>query len=332
MGSTVPPIVANLYMKEVEKTALNIFHGTSPSQWFRYVGDTWDKIKIHEVQAVTKYINSVDNNIKFTLEDVENNRLDFLDCAILIKKKNGQLDIKVYRKLTHTDQCLWFDSHHPLELNLGVIRTLHHHVENVHVNITAKDKELKYLKEALKAYGYLEWAFIKTATKNSKDISTTDRGKEQSRQKNVVIPYVAGISEKLRRIFNKHQILVFFKPTNTLRKKLVYPKDPTPKHKQSNIVNAIQSNENCTDVYISETKQLLHKQMAQQRRANSSGQDLAVYLYLKDKGRSFDDNNMHILHREDSCGVLFVPDAGVLGDPESPGELHLHEVLPAAPP
>ena len=39
----VSPIVANLYVEEVESRALITFTGTAP--WFRYVDDTWVKIR-----------------------------------------------------------------------------------------------------------------------------------------------------------------------------------------------------------------------------------------------------------------------------------------------
>ena len=90
-----------------------------------------------------------------------------------------------------------------------------------------------------------------------------------------------------------------FKPTNTLRQKLVHPKDRTPRHKLENVVYAVQCSEECTDLYIGKTKQPLHKRMAQHRRASSSGQDSAVHLHLEDKGHSFEDGNVHILARED---------------------------------
>ncbi|XP_070401553.1 heparan sulfate 2-O-sulfotransferase 1 isoform X2 [Nothobranchius furzeri] len=57
--------------------------------------------------------------------------------------------------------------------------------------------------------------------------------------------------------------------------------------------------EECPDLYIGETKQPLHKRMAQHRRATSTGQDSAVHLHLKDKGHSFEDANVHILDGED---------------------------------
>ena len=48
MGSLVYPILANLYMEEVESRD---FTGTAPSHWFRNVDDTWVKIRTREVEA-----------------------------------------------------------------------------------------------------------------------------------------------------------------------------------------------------------------------------------------------------------------------------------------
>ncbi len=143
MGSPVSPIVANLNMEEVEHKALNSFRGTAPSHWFRYVDDTWVKIKTQEVQAFTEHINSVDKNIKFTREDVEDNGLPFLDCDVHIGE-DGSLHIGVYRKATHTDQYLFFDSHHPLEHKPGVLRTLQHRSDNLPTSTQAQEKEHKF--------------------------------------------------------------------------------------------------------------------------------------------------------------------------------------------
>ena len=68
-------------MEDVKKKALNTFQGTTPIHWFRYMDDTWVKIKIQEVQAFRDHINTVDLNIEFTREDTRDNRLAFLDCS-----------------------------------------------------------------------------------------------------------------------------------------------------------------------------------------------------------------------------------------------------------
>ena len=117
----------------------------------------------------------------------------------------------------------------------------------------------------------------------------------QSRQKKLVIPYMAGVSGKLIMIFGRHHIPMHFKPTNTLRQRFVHPKDQTPKHNRSNILYTVQCKEECLELYVRETKQPLNRRMAQHRRVNASGQQSAVFLHLKDKGQSFDDQDVLIL-------------------------------------
>lgn len=76
-------------------------------------------------------------------------------------------------------------------------------------------------------------------------------------KKHVVIPYLAGVSEKFRRVFSKHNIPMYFKPMTTLGQCLVHPKDRIPKHlKKSDIVYAVKCGEESKDLYIEETKPL----------------------------------------------------------------------------
>lgn len=54
---------------------------------FRYVDDTWVKIKRHEVVSFSENINSVDINIEFTKEEMRESKLTFLDYAIKVGGK-----------------------------------------------------------------------------------------------------------------------------------------------------------------------------------------------------------------------------------------------------
>ena len=123
---------------------------------------------------------------------------------------------------------------------------------------------------------------------------------ESEKRKNLAIPYVAGLSEKFRRLFQRHKIRGKFKLGLTLRQTLVDPKDETPCYKFTNVVFAAQCTEARSDLYIKETKQPLHKCMAQQRRT-SVGQNSAVNLHFKDKGHSFEESNVHALDK--FCGL-----------------------------
>ena len=77
----------------------------------------------------------------------------FLDCAVIIGS-NGNLGIESYRKPTHTDQYLQFDSHHPLQHKLEVVRMLNYRDRNIPTSTGAKKPEDGHLRTALKARGY----------------------------------------------------------------------------------------------------------------------------------------------------------------------------------
>ena len=112
-------------------------------------------------------------------------------------------------------------------LTLGVIKTLQHGAKEVPTKIQETKKDQEHLKTALRTCGYPGWAFSKTSRKR-------DPKKEEDRSKHysISIPYLSGVLEKFRRILQKHDIPVQFKPFNTLRQRLVHPKDKTPRHKQ----------------------------------------------------------------------------------------------------
>lgn len=115
----------------------------------------------------------------------------------------------------------------------------------------------------------------------------------------MTIPYVANVSEKIRRILKEHEINTTFKPGNTLRQILVHPKDKVKKEKKSGVVYGIScSDPTCKDVYIGETAQPLHKRMYQHRRPSTSGFDSAVYTHLEEKDHSFDNSEVKILDNE----------------------------------
>lgn len=187
MGSLVSPIVADLYMEEVERKALDTYSGEVPSHWFRYVDDTWVKIKRREIDFFSEHINSVDINIKFTKEEMLDNKLPFLDCAIRVGE-DRRLQVEVYRKPTHTDQYLLFDSHHPLEQKLGVIRTLQHRAESIPTFPEAREQENNHIKQALKKCGYPNWTFIKTHTKRKREVKQSEQRRYNFRKKTCCYP------------------------------------------------------------------------------------------------------------------------------------------------
>ena len=71
------------------------------------------------------------------------------------------------------------------------------------------------------------------------DTSSCDEEQEKEKEPPVVIPYVAGMSEDIRRICRKFNIRVVFKSGWTLCSMFTKVKDILPLGKQSNVVYRI---------------------------------------------------------------------------------------------
>lgn len=143
---------------------------------------------------------------------------------MVILDVDRNLTVENYQKPTHTGQYLHFDSHRPLEHKLVIIRTLHNCANNTPIKTEGKEKEHRPVRTSLRTCGYPNCDFLKS-TKGSKNREPTNtREDPDNKRENIVVRYVGGLSEKLRRIFFKHDIPVHFRPRVILRQRLVHPR------------------------------------------------------------------------------------------------------------
>ena len=157
MGSPINPIVANLYMENLEVRAIN----TSPHpplMWKRFVDDTFVVIKAAHKHEFLEHINSIDHHIQFTSEDSRpDGSMPFMDMMIT-PKEDGRLSTTVYRKPTHTDLYLQWDSHHTISSKYSVVGTLHHRARTVCSNPQLLQQEEDHLSRVLIRWKYPVWA------------------------------------------------------------------------------------------------------------------------------------------------------------------------------
>ena len=230
MGSPVSAVVANLYMEFFEELALKTVP-TRPRLWKRYlymyVDDTFCILRKGSTEELLHHLNGV-RPTKFTVEQEEDGTLPILD-TLLRRREDGSLGVSVYRKPTHTDRYLHFESHHPTHVKRGVVRCLHDRARRVismHDNLQT---EVDHLARVLKQNGY-SVNFIHNAsvppTQETADVSSPEEKQEKGPL--VVIPYVAGMSEEIRRVCRKFNIRVVFKSGRTLRSMLTKVKDTLP--------------------------------------------------------------------------------------------------------
>ena len=69
-----------------------------------------------------------------------------------------RLVTSVYRKPTHTDQYLQWDSHHPISAKYSVVGTLYHRAKTISSNSDKLHKEDAHLTRALGDCKYPRWA------------------------------------------------------------------------------------------------------------------------------------------------------------------------------
>ncbi|KAI8493887.1 hypothetical protein Bbelb_282340 [Branchiostoma belcheri] len=117
---------------------------------------------------------------------------------------------------------------------------------------------------------------------------------------NITIPYVQGVSEKLRRIFQNFNIATNFKPHSTLRQRLVHPKDRPHKGTKANVIYRLKCEEpNCNNTYIGETSRPLKVRYKEHCRPSANGYSSAIFHHLQhNQGHSFKLESTDVLDRE----------------------------------
>ncbi len=130
MGGRLSPIMANLFMENLEHEVL-CSSLKVPRIFFRYVDDiflVWDE-SLGSHRDFLAELNSQHPDIQLTEEQEKNQTLPFLD--VLVKrptvsadKKREKASFDIYRKPTHSAQYIHYDSAHPLKLKKNIVSCL----------------------------------------------------------------------------------------------------------------------------------------------------------------------------------------------------------------
>ena len=165
--------------------------------------------------------------------------LPFLD-VLIIPDEEGSLKTTVYRKPTHMDLYLQWDSNHTVSSKYSVVGSLQHRANTICSNSELLKQEEKHLEEALTMCKYPAWALDKvkmktrTAAKNNQK-SNKNTGNNIQRP-HIVIPYYLGISESMKKTCSEYGVQVYFKGGNTIKNLLMAPKDQDTIQKKSGVI------------------------------------------------------------------------------------------------
>ena len=106
--------------------------------------DTFTILDRENVDDFLQYLNNQQPSIRFTMETEKDNKLAFLDTAVL-REPDGRLTTSVYRKPTHTDQYLAYDSHHPQSVKRGIVKCLYERAKRLVTKPSVISKAKRHL-------------------------------------------------------------------------------------------------------------------------------------------------------------------------------------------
>ena len=156
MGSSLGPLLANIYMAHLEEEfLLKNNHIFSPTFYCRYVDDTFCLFKTNDhVQKFLEFINSIDPAIQFDSEVELNDELPFLDT--LIKRKANNLYPEISTKIKSTDKGLFynFNSFIPESYKHNLVYCLIHRVYNIASSYIIFHRDLEALKQKFLEMGF----------------------------------------------------------------------------------------------------------------------------------------------------------------------------------
>ena len=167
-----------------------------------------------------------------------------------------------FRKSTHTDRYLHFNSHHPQSHKQSVVRTLFSRAESLSSCPSSKSIEELHVSKALQDNGYPERFIHSSRLRRPRPTSPV----ETEGLTTLTLPYLKGPSEAIQRVLEPLNIRTFFRPTRTLRQILCHPKDPVPAHQQAGVVYKIPCSD-CSKSYIGQTGRTLAQRVKEHQRA-----------------------------------------------------------------
>jgi Reverse transcriptase (RNA-dependent DNA polymerase). len=144
MGAPTSSIFSEIYLTYLGNTKLlDILLDHHTFEYFRYIDDIRIvyKNEVTNVYDVLTLFNNITLTLKFTMEEGNDNKINFLD--ITISKTVNDMSFNIYRKPTTTDTIIRIDSCHPPEHNFVAVRYLTDRLKTYTLNDTDKKRQKK---------------------------------------------------------------------------------------------------------------------------------------------------------------------------------------------
>ena len=232
-----------------------------PTCWFRKVDDTFVILPHdNDPTKLLQHLNQQHPRIQFTFETETNSQIPFLD-VLVTRTADNTIQTSVYRKPTHTDQYIHFNSNHPLRTKTGIISTLARRAHKL--SSDNPESELKHLRHVFTKLNHYPTktvdVVINKVTTDTTNTPTPKPTKPDSAPIRISLPYIGKTSHHISRILKQQAGIDTFFTTATPIKTIIKAngrKQCTSKQEPKGVVYNISCS--CGSNYIGETSRPLN--------------------------------------------------------------------------
>lgn len=293
MGSPISSIIAQLVMEYAEDQIIdNLDFGIL--FYKRYVDDCLLAIPKDKEQEILNAFNAFHHKLQFTIESENNKQINFLDLTLI--RENNRIFTKWYTKTVSSGRYLNFNSEHHIIHKNNVITAI---IDRA-IKLTSpryRTETIKKAKLLLLKNNYPQNQIDKITKKRVHVFYNSISNKRHTLQDNepkkyYSIPYISGLSERIGKIFQHHNINITHKSQNHIKQFFSKLKSRTPKLKQTHLIYEIPCN-NCEGKYIGQTTQYLQERIKAHKYTKSAS--TALNKHKTETGHTFNYNEASIL-------------------------------------
>lgn len=264
-------ILSEIYLQTIDKKIIGIIKDhDEKGHWYRYVDDGLyisQNNGIHAEQILNQ-INLLHKNLHFTIEKQNNDELNYLDLTIGYNKNKNGFKYKIYRKPTQTSNTIPLNSNQPPQHKMAAYNSLIYRMLKIPLSRKEMTKERNIIFQIADENGYQPKTIhrLERKIKNKLIRSHSNQNKLKENSTWTAFTYIGPKTDRLTKIFKKHNINISYKPNPKLIQKITLqnPKDD----KFENGIYSIK----CSDCkpnryYIGQTKKQLSQRYEEHKKA-----------------------------------------------------------------
>jgi len=177
--------------------------------------------KIQEEQLLNK-INSINNNLTFSMTQEESNKINFLDLILI--RNNNNIVINIHRKETSTDTVIHYNSNHPIEQKMAAFRYYINRMITLPLTEKGKDTEWTIIQNLAKQNGFPIEKITKLKTQLIKRLHK-DHTPSEKIKKWSTFTYHSPAVRKITNLFKNSEVGIAFRTKNTIFKQITNKKN-----------------------------------------------------------------------------------------------------------